>query len=1113
MDFLQRFEIIDSIGSGDFAMVYRARDRELGREVAIKQIHQQFLTDQSKLERYWQEAQLLASLEHPNVMTIYDISRPRGCLVLELMQGSLKNRTAGQPLNLDYLRVTLFHSLHALKFLHDSGVIHGDIKPGNLLIDKRNRIKVGDFGLARRVANDEGSLLKGSTKYIAPEVCSDQFGPVTAASDLYSLGFSAYELLCGACFEDLFPGLSAFGRDKQLAWIMWHAAPDRRLPEIAQVMEGVPADLAHVIQRLATKDPQQRYRTADEAINDLVHDPQLVAAAKHADEEAEAAQREAQAKKRKRVLAIAALAASVVMCLAVLLLTGGETPQPAPKFEPVQGVIGHVALNGRDAKLVVSVGADKKPPEITLRSRDEIRLNDKYVSLQELKPGDRVTVSQEMRDGQPTLIVIAARPESSRGKIKRLQPDEGQFVLSIDEGADQGVDLNIEAPSSAEISLNGEPARLRDLREGDRVDVTHAAENVGRVATAVSAVRAMPLKDGVIREVNTRKHELTLSLTGRKSLLTLPYRPDCEVTLNKLRFLNGAALKPADLQPGDRMLQLMRDTHVLSINAYRTFSYEGELLSVRPESGTIDVSASETGEFLTFRVGHNCSIQLGAETVALSALHRRDHVQITHDSPDRKNLDALAIHATRAVDKTRWALVIAQQSYDDKTLGSLANAGRDAEGLCDTLVKRYAVNPDQCVLLLDASRIRLEQEIPELMRKANEAAQLIVYVVGHAFVDTRGGVYLAPKDFAFNRMDSGLRLRWLVSQLETCGAREKLLLLDLCQQAPAEQAAKQPSTAEMVELYKSITPQPALKTVTVVASCSAGQRGLSAPKANVGLFSLTLSQALSGLADDNHDNRVTAAELFAFASRTMKKFISDDNQTQTPRLFPPDDTPPRLNVAARQAIRDQLAELAHSRIDESQCTKLFFRAEKLAEGEPEPKLAYGLALLQARQTDDALKQFEDVKLAVPKSLLAHQATVWLQFIKRNYVTAAAGLEHLVAAIDPPSEADEPYSEYQLELFGWVGRLRQYASMQDDMRIQEALIQLDQAVAKRQAPARAAYESGRAEVQERIARYDREIAGATDEARRTKLKLQRKQLANYVEFAVDPAKERILRGLE
>src|SRR6185503_3407744 len=116
---------------------------------------------------------------------------------------------------------------------------------------------------------DPGSIIKGTTKYMAPEVLSDQFGPVGPHSDLYSLGFSAYELMCGSHFDSLFPGLDMFGRDRQMAWMMWHSSPDRRLPEIHRVLQGVPEDLTFVIQKLVEKNPAKRYRTAEEVIHDL----------------------------------------------------------------------------------------------------------------------------------------------------------------------------------------------------------------------------------------------------------------------------------------------------------------------------------------------------------------------------------------------------------------------------------------------------------------------------------------------------------------------------------------------------------------------------------------------------------------------------------------------------------------------------------------------------------------------------------------------------------------------------------------------------------------------------------------------------------------------------
>ncbi len=237
--------------------------------MAIKQIHRQFLDDPRQLERYWREAQLLASLQHPNILTIYDIVRPKGWLILELMRGSLQRTAQVAPIDLDLLRVVLLNCLNALQFLHSNGIIHGDVKPSNMLVDVQGRVKLGDFGLAHRASNEQGSLLKGTTKYMAPELVSDQFGSVGPASDLYALGFSAYELMCGPHFESLFPGLGSFGRDRQIAWLMWHAAADRHLPEIGRVLEGVPEDLAQVVQRLVAKDQALRYQEAAAALADL----------------------------------------------------------------------------------------------------------------------------------------------------------------------------------------------------------------------------------------------------------------------------------------------------------------------------------------------------------------------------------------------------------------------------------------------------------------------------------------------------------------------------------------------------------------------------------------------------------------------------------------------------------------------------------------------------------------------------------------------------------------------------------------------------------------------------------------------------------------------------
>ncbi len=252
-----RYELLEKIGAGSFATVYRARDRSSAARSPSSRSTSGSSKDPAQLERYWSEAQLLASLQHPNIVTIYDVARPKGWLILELMQGNIRDRLAGKQMD---LRGAADHAgpLPAgLKYLHSRGVIsrgreaqqHDDRPP--------QAGEAGDFGLARRVSNVEGSLILGTAKYMAPEMVTDDLGEIGPESDLYSLGFAAYELLCGANFEELFPGLEAYGKDRQAAWMTWHAAPDRKLPEIHRVLDGVPDDLAKVIQKLDREGPEE----------------------------------------------------------------------------------------------------------------------------------------------------------------------------------------------------------------------------------------------------------------------------------------------------------------------------------------------------------------------------------------------------------------------------------------------------------------------------------------------------------------------------------------------------------------------------------------------------------------------------------------------------------------------------------------------------------------------------------------------------------------------------------------------------------------------------------------------------------------------------------------
>lgn len=560
----QRYQIVATIGSGDFATVYHARDLELARDVAIKQIHYQFLQDPRQLDRYWQEAQILANLHHQYIMTIYDIVRRRGWMILELMRGSLPAQLQGRPVDIETLKIALVQSLHALDFLHSRGVLHGDIKPSNLLISMNNRLKLGDFGLARRAGGGEGSLLKGTPKYMAPEVISDRFGPVGPPSDLYSLGFTCYELLCGAHFESLFPGLNSFGRDKAVAWMMWHSAPDRRLPPIQKVLDGVPDPIAAVIERLILKDPAARYRTAGEVLSELKETP-LAPSSTASEEAAEAAAAEA---RRKRRLAIAALAGSAVVSLGLAFWpTGRGDPQEQPNAPTAADVrSGHVReLLLDERKIVFVVPEDRRPFEISVPEDCKIQLNgDQFLLLRELHVGDelRVTLAKDQKRQLTAEAIDVVRPDTLEGMFHTA--DANQSVLTIEIGKTKELRV-IHVPEEVKPRMNGQlqfagqEVTLSTFKPGDRIAAHYFTHGERRDAVAIDGYRLVSLS-GTLKQMNLDDRRLVISADGKEQ--EFPFDAECAVTLN------GDFASPRDLAPGDEVT-VDHDVEVVRIEARR----------------------------------------------------------------------------------------------------------------------------------------------------------------------------------------------------------------------------------------------------------------------------------------------------------------------------------------------------------------------------------------------------------------------------------------------------------------------------------------------------------------------------------------------------------------
>lgn len=258
-----RYRIGERIGGGGMALVYRAEDLQLGRDVAVKVLRGQFGSDEEFIRRFRREAQNAASLSHPNVVQIYDVGQDEDqyYIVMELVEGStLKELIQNQgPLPpSDSARIAI-EILGALSHAHQNRIVHRDIKPHNILISKDGRVKVTDFGIARATTTDTvthtGSIM-GSAHYFSPEQANGQ--PTGDRSDIYSVGIVLYEMITGVVpFQGESPITVALKHIRDLP-----VPPSQRSSE-------VPAELEHIILRTLEKDPERRYGSAQGMRNAL----------------------------------------------------------------------------------------------------------------------------------------------------------------------------------------------------------------------------------------------------------------------------------------------------------------------------------------------------------------------------------------------------------------------------------------------------------------------------------------------------------------------------------------------------------------------------------------------------------------------------------------------------------------------------------------------------------------------------------------------------------------------------------------------------------------------------------------------------------------------------
>ena len=484
-----RYELIEKIGSGGMATVYKARDLVLKRYVAVKVLREEYTTDNEFIKRFNTEAESAASLTHPNIVSVYDVGKEGSLyyIVMELIKGKTLKEIIVEDGRMGWKwSVKIAKQIaQALETAHKNNIIHRDIKPHNIIITEDGTAKVTDFGIAKAVSNSTitafGTTI-GSVHYFSPEHARG--GYTDAKSDLYSLGVVLYEMVTGRV---------PFDADTPVSVALKHMQEKPIEPIVLN--PAIPQSLNNLIMKAMQKDPNQRYSSATEMIEDLdriIKNPEIGVSRVEEDTEPSKKEGTGTAKRAKEgkfakfnrfleehKFVKAALIGIIflIVFISTIAITLGVLNSKQPKDVALPNLVGLTFDDAKakvaESKITVKIQEEKYDPEVP--EGKIISQDPKYQENFAFTVKEGSTINVIISKGQELVKVtklVGKTKDEARKELKELglemeleeeYSDEVEAGIIIEQDKQEGEEILVGSKVKVKASLGIEQVEVPDL--------------------------------------------------------------------------------------------------------------------------------------------------------------------------------------------------------------------------------------------------------------------------------------------------------------------------------------------------------------------------------------------------------------------------------------------------------------------------------------------------------------------------------------------------------------------------------------------------------------------------------------------------------------------------